>query len=149
MFDGRPTVVRPGDAFVDFLRDAAHIVDEQSAGFRLHGERERIPQAERPGRAILAFRPGEERIVLGDGAVRVDAQQLTLERVSRRLRGLAGRLVADGDVKLSVLAKVNGPALVARRHGAAQLPLIVPFQQDLLAARLGHVPEPPVNRLTT
>src|SRR5262245_36748278 len=55
-----PAVVRACHSLVDFFRDPADVVDEQPAGFRLHGEREWIAQAERPDRAILAGGLGKE-----------------------------------------------------------------------------------------
>src|SRR5262249_21176542 len=127
-----------GGALVDFLRIPANVVNEKATGPGLHGEGERVSQAERPGRTILAPCFGEERIVIGDGAIGVDAEQLSLER-AQVLRGLAGGLIANGDVEFSVLAKVEGSALVAGRHGATEFRLIVPFEQDFLTARRGHV----------
>src|SRR5437660_660810 len=42
MFDGRPAVIGARAAFIDFFRDSADIVDEQAAGFALHGKGERV-----------------------------------------------------------------------------------------------------------
>src|SRR5262249_55589438 len=113
MFNGRPAVIRARDPFVDFFRDPANIVDEEPAGFRLHGEREWVPQPECPRRKILAGCLGEKGVVIGDGAIAIDAQQPPEERV-QLLRRLAGRLVADGYVEPSVLAEVYGTALMPR-----------------------------------
>src|SRR5262249_51246801 len=52
---------------------------------------------------------------------------------------LAGSLVPEGDVQLAILAKVEGAALVAGRNLATEFRLIVAFQQDFLAPRLGRV----------
>ena len=52
----------------------------------------------------------------------------------------AGSLLAQRDVELAVLAKVESSPLVAGRHGSAQLGLIIPFEEYLLTARGGHVP---------
>src|SRR5262249_45870592 len=59
---GRPAVIGSREALVDLLRPAAHVVEEQPTGFRLDGEGERVAQAERPDRSVLAGRSGREGI---------------------------------------------------------------------------------------
>src|SRR5262249_54841028 len=103
----RPAVVGAGDALVDLLpARLAHVVDEDAARAGLHREGERVAQAQRPDGTVLARGPGEERVVLGEGAVGVDAEELALEGVEPLRRG-AGGLLADADVQLAVLAEVE------------------------------------------
>ena len=106
-----------------------HVVDQDPAGAGLDGEGERVAQAERPDRPVLAAGRRVERVVVGDRAVGVEPQQLALER-RQRLRGRPGRLLAEGDVELAVLAEVDRPALVPGGHIAAELGLVVPFEED-------------------
>src|SRR5207247_4383328 len=120
VLDCRPAIVGPGDSLVDLLGDSTHVVDEDPPRAGLHGEGERVAQAERPDRPGLAPRRLEERVVRRNGAVGVDPEQLALKR-GHVLRRLAGGLVADGDVELAVLAEMDRPALVARGDRAAQL----------------------------
>ena len=128
-----PTVIRAGNAQVDLFPCAvADVVDEDLARARLHAEPVGIAQTERPDRAIQARGRGEERVVVGDGAIGVDPQQLALDGV-HRLTVAAAAVIADADVQLAVGAEVNAPAVVrpGRRPGH--------LQEDLLAARLHHV----------
>src|SRR5262249_39621293 len=127
VLDDRPTIICPRNPLVDFLRIPADIVDEKATSSRLHGEGERVPQAECPDRAIFPSRLVDERIVGGNGAVGIEAEQLPQERV-QVLCGLAGGLFADGDVEFSVRAEVKSAALVPGRDAAAQLALIVAFE---------------------
>ena len=114
----RPAIVGAGEALVDLLPGVlAHVVDEDPPRARLHGERERIAQAECPDGAVLAPGRGEEGVIRGDGAVAVDPEQLALEGIEA-LGRLARRLLADGDVELAVAAEVERAPLVARRDRA-------------------------------
>src|SRR6185437_7532041 len=111
-FRKRPTVVRSGEPAIDFLDlVAADVVDEHLAVARAHGERERIAKSQRPDGAILAVRLLDKRIIAGDRSVRIDSQQLPLER-AEILRGVARRLFADRDVELAVGAEVQRASLM-------------------------------------
>src|SRR5262249_39702752 len=138
MFDSRPTVIRARDALVDLFRLPAHVVNEKATRFGLYREGKRVAQAECPDRPIFAGCPGDEGVISRKRAIRVDAEQLPQQRLEV-LRRLAGSLVPEGDVQLAILAKVEGAALVAGRNLATEFRLIVAFQQDFLAPRLGRV----------
>ena len=63
----------------------------------------------RPSAQMARYLPvvcGEERIVVGDGAVGIDPQDLALKRVEPLGRRLGG-LLADADVELAVRAEVQ------------------------------------------
>ena len=138
MIGRRPAVVPAADDLVDLLRPAAHVVRPDPTRARLHRERERVAAPQRPDRPVLAGRPVHERVVGRDRAVRVEAEDLAEERVEPLGRCL-GRLLAERDVQLAVGPEVDRPALVTGRDLAAQLRLVVAFEEDLLGARLGDV----------
>src|SRR5437868_2846029 len=73
MLDDRPAVVGAGDAFVDLFRDPADVIDENTASFRLDREREWIATSQCPDSPILSRSRLDEGVVVGDGAVRIDA----------------------------------------------------------------------------
>ena len=102
-------------------------------GAGLEGEGEGVAQAEGPDGAVVAGGLVEERVVGGDRAVRVDAQDLA-EEVGQRLGVGAVGVLADGDVELAVGAEVQGAAVVV--GGAAE---VVEVEEDGLAAGHGHV----------
>src|SRR5437016_6196913 len=84
--DVRPAVVRSHAAVVDFLPGTLpDVVDEHATGAALETEGEGIAQAERPDRAIVTGRGGEERIARRDRSGGVDAQDLA-EQVGESLR---------------------------------------------------------------
>ncbi len=128
-----PSVVRSGPALVDlFLRALADVVDEHRRAGRIEGERERVAQTDRPDRAIDAGRRAEERIVGGDAAVGIHAQNLA-EPVAERLRVRCDRVLADRDVQLVVRTEAQGPGVVIRSAEVLQL------QQHSLAAGHGSI----------
>ena len=95
----------------------------------------------RPSAQIARYLPRAvaiERIVVGDRAVGVEPQQLALEG-RQLLRGRSGGLLADGDVELAVRAEVDRAALMSGGHRAAELGLVVAFEEDELAAGDGDV----------
>src|SRR5262249_39130556 len=55
------------------------------------------------------------------------------------LGGLPGRLLADGDIELAVLAEMERTALMAGRYHATEPALVVPAQQYDLTPGHGHV----------
>ena len=125
-------------SLISSQRVLSHVVDQDPAGAGLDGEGERVAQAERPDRPVLAAGRVIERIVVGDRPVGVEPQQLALEG-RHRLRRHPGRLFAQGNVELAVLAEMDRTALVPGGHIAAELRLVVPFEQDDLAARYRDV----------
>ena len=120
-------------------RRQAHVVDQDPAGVGLDRECERVAQAERPDCAVLAAGRVVERVVDRDRSVGIETEQLALERC-QLLRGSAGRLVADRDIELAVLAEVDGPALVTGGLEAAQLGLVVSLEEDDLALGTARSP---------
>ena len=96
------------DLFPGVLAD---IVDEHRPRQRLKRERERIAQPERPDGAVRSDGRVHERIVRGDGSIRVDPQHLP-ESVRQGLGVGRHRVLADRDVQLAVGAEVNGAAIV-------------------------------------
>ena len=144
----RPPVVGACRPVVDLLpRHLPDVVDEDPAASRLHAERERVAQAERPDRPVVAAR-GREGVVGRDQRVRrhTQPQQLS-EQVRQNLRVPRVRVVPDCDVKLSVRSEVQRAPVVVARSGK-----IVQVQEDHLAARHRHVAvgreaaQPVVNR---
>jgi hypothetical protein len=133
-FADRPPVVRAGDAVVDLLPGVLpHIVDEDASGKRLHRERERIAQTQRPDLPAGA-RHADERIVRWDRTVLVDAQDLS-EEVPEVLGVVPVRVFSDRDVELPVDAEVESSAVVVRCAGER-----VELENDRLAAGLCDVP---------
>src|SRR4051794_11307290 len=72
-FRGRPAIIRSGNTVIDFFPSVlADVVNKQASRPRLECEGEGIAQAQRPDCAIVSGRGVEERIVAGNGAVRVN-----------------------------------------------------------------------------
>ena len=135
-----PAVIAARDGLVDLFPGVlAHVVDEDPAGAGLDGETERIAEAPSPrSRGTCPGPSRAERIVLGDRAVGVESQELALEG-RQLLRRRSGGLVADGDVELAVGAEMERTALMPAGDLAAELRLVVAFEEDELAAGGGHV----------
>src|ERR1041385_6979046 len=114
-----PAVIRSGDAVVYFFPGGfANVVDEHTSRARLKTEGEWIAQAHGPNRSVRAGRGVEERIVAGNRTVRIDAQNFA-EAIAECLRIGGVRVLADGDVELSVRTKMNRTTVVIT--GAAQV----------------------------
>ena len=153
-----PAVVGAGQDFVDLLEARlADVADEGAAGHAVDSHGPRRPETERPDRPAQAGRLAGERVVVGNRAVGVDAQDLPGEAVEAlriRARPLAGgheqravgaeRQSATEVVRKPVGLEVDDDALggsvdgVAVQRVAAD-PLVVPR----LGRRIGDV-EPSV-----
>src|SRR5262249_53205210 len=120
------------------LEHAPHVADKNPPGLWLDREGERVAQAERPDGAVLTPGRGGEGVILGDGAVGVDPQELAQQRVEL-LRWCPGRQLAHRDVELAVTPEVNRSPLVSGRDRAIRLVLIVALEEDPLAAIDGYV----------
>src|SRR5262249_31768333 len=140
-----PAVVGPGRQVVDLLPGPLpHVVDEDGPGPRVHGEGERVAEAQRVDELVDAGGLPDERVVAGDqlGAVgrvgRGDlgavGAHLFAERFAGRWRVGGVGFPAHGEVELPGGAEGRGPAVVV--GGGAER---VEVKDVLLAAGRGHV----------
>src|SRR6185436_2499059 len=84
-FAFRPAVICPAHALIDLLPfPLANVIDEETPGSWLDGEREGIAQAEGPDGTIHTRGHGKERIVRWDGSIAVQAQYFP-ETIRQRL----------------------------------------------------------------
>src|SRR5207302_6173735 len=127
-FGGGPTVVRTGNAVVDFFPGGlANIIDEEAGRAWLKSEGEWIAEAKRPDGAIVPSGGIVKWIVGRDGAVGIDAQNLP-EQIGKSLRVCAVSVLPYADIELAVWPEMDRAAIVVG-SGAE----IVEFQDNSLA----------------